>query len=604
VAGLLAAVAVLALAGVGGVTFQWRRAEAHLAEADRQRARAEANLRDTRKVVNEFFTQVSDNTLLNAPGMQPFRKDLLERARRYYQDLLARHGDDPALRHDLAEAQYRLARITSVLDSKEAGLRQMETARETCEELLRGEPGSALLRQNLATCHVAIGRIQGELGRNADALRSVEAGRAVLEELYRADPRAPERASSLRFAWEESGRLHRALDHLDQAAACYQRALALAQDEVRVRPTASVRSEVAQCQQSLALVHLARGQLGAARGFYAQALRGAEQLMQEDRAGMENRRVLASLYSNAGLFDTVREWTEPLTAAHVEKMRATAQKACVLWTGLAEENPTVTEYRVDLAIALHNLGRAQQLLRRYPEAVRAYTEAAERLTRVLREDRTLFKGHLTLADVRDHLGECQLQAGQPAEAEQTLAQARAALEELRRQDPGSPALRSRLAGVLGHWAQAAERQGRKEEALAACEEAASLQRAVCAAAPAEAFYRGELIGLLAELVRLQVQTGRPREAAAVCRERLALAAGNADVLYEVGRDLARCASLVDLGVEREVLVDQAVRALGQADQAGFADLARWEKDAALHPLRDHRDLRRLHERVRARARGR
>jgi tetratricopeptide (TPR) repeat protein len=604
VAGLLAAVAVLALAGVGGVTYQWRRAEAHLVEAERQRARAEANVRETRKVVNEFFTQVSDSTLLNVPGMQPLRKDLLERARRYYQDLLARHGDDPALRHDLAEAQYRLGRITSLLDSKEAGLRQLETARAMCAELLRRQPDSALFRQNLATCHLAIGRLQGEVGRTADALRSVKAARAVLEKLYRADPRAPERASTLRFAWEELGRLHRDLGQLDRAAASYRRALALAEDEVRVRRTASGRREVVRYRQSLALLHLARGRLGPARVFYAQALQGAEQLMREDRANLENRRLLASLYSNGAPFATSRGLADPLTEADFEKMGATAEKACALLTGLAAENPAVIEYRVDLAIALHNRGRSQQLLHRYPQAIRAYTEAADHLARVLREDRTLFKGHLTLADVRDHLGECQLQAGRPADAEQTLAQARAALEDLRRQYPGSLALGSSLARVLGHWALAAERQGRKEPARAACEQAAALGRAVCAAVPAEVSERDQLIRLLAQLVRLQLQLGRPREAAAVCRERRALGAGNAAALYEVGRDLAQCASLVGSGRQREALVDQAVQALRQADQAGFADLARWENDAALAPLRGHPEVRQLRARVQARARGR
>jgi tetratricopeptide (TPR) repeat protein len=552
-------------------------------------------------VVDEFFTQVSDSTLLNVPGVQPLRKQLLERARRYYQDFLARHGDDPLLGIAHAEAQFRLGRVISVIDSKEAGLRQMQTAQEACEELLRKRPDSALVRQNLATCRLAIGRLQYELGRTADALRSLEAGRAVLDELYRTNPRASELASSLGFAWADLGRLHRDLAQLDQAAACYDRARALALDEARIRPTASSRREVVRCQYSLALVDLARGRLDAARSLYRQAVQGAEQLVKEDRTGMENRELLAGLYSGGGAFGTNGRAEDPLTREDFEKMRTLAEKARGLLTGLAEESPAVIQYRVSLAIALHNLGRTEQLLQRYPEAIRAYTEAADRLARVLREDPTLFSGHLTLADVRDRLGECQLQAGRPADAQQTLEQARAALDDLLRQHPRSLAVRSSLTRVLAHWAQAAETQGRKEAALTAWGDAASHQRAVCAAAPAEVRYREELIWVLTELTRLRGQLRRAAEAAATCRERLSLSAGNAAALYGAGRDLVQVASLMGPGQQRKALLEEAVRALALAVEAGFADLARWEKDPALVPLRDNAEIRRLHQRVQARA---
>jgi serine/threonine protein kinase/tetratricopeptide (TPR) repeat protein len=618
VAGLLAAVAVLALAGVGGVTVQWRRAEAHLAEArrkgaeaeqqraeaERQRARAEATVEQMRKVVDEFFTTVSDSTLLNVPGMQPLRKVLLERARRYYRDFVAQHRDNPRLRYALAEAQFRLGRVLSVIESKAAGIRQMEISRATLQSLLREQPGSILARQNLATCQLAIGRLQYDLGRHADALRSAEAAYAVLKKLYHANPRASERASSLDFACTMLGILHQDLGHLDRATAYFDQSRALAEAEVRLRPTALGRMKVVRSQYALAQLHLARGQVKEARGLYRRAVQGAERLVQENRASISNRQLLAELYSTAGSFGFSGPPNAPLTAEDFEKMRVLAEKARALLAGLVKENPTVIEYRVSLAITLHNLGRAQQLLHRYPEAIRNYTEAADRLARVLGEDRTLFKAHLTLAEVRDRLGECQLQAGRPAEAERTLARARAALEDLLRQYPGRLDLRTTLANVLGHWAQAAERQGRKELALAACEKAASLQRAVFAALPADLYHRGQLTRLLAELVRMHVELKRPRKAAAVCRERLALCAGQAAGLYAVGRDLAQCASLVGSGPEHEALVGQAVRALRQAVQAGFADRDRWVKDAALDPLRGHSEVRRLHERVQARARGR
>jgi hypothetical protein len=141
-------------------------------------------------------------------------------------------------------------------------------------------------------------------------------------------------------------------------------------------------------------------------------------------------------------------------------------------------------------------------------------------------------------------------------------------------------------------------------ALAACAAAAAHQRAVFAAAQAVVTERATLLRLLTQLAGLQLQGGRAAEAVAVCRERLGLCAGNAAALFEVGRDLAECASLVGTEPERQALLKEAVQALHKAVEAGFADRARWEQLAALKPLRDHAEFRQLQQKVQARASGR
>src|SRR5262249_46295016 len=54
-------------------------------EAQRQRNRAEVSFRQAREAVDRYFTRVSEDTLLNEPGLQSLRKRLLEDALTYYQ---------------------------------------------------------------------------------------------------------------------------------------------------------------------------------------------------------------------------------------------------------------------------------------------------------------------------------------------------------------------------------------------------------------------------------------------------------------------------------------------------------------------------------------
>jgi hypothetical protein len=85
-------------------------------EAQKQRALAESNFQKSRRAVDEYFTIVSESRLLEVPGMQPLRKELLEAALRYYRAMLDEHGDDPAVLADLAVAHLNTATVYFELD--------------------------------------------------------------------------------------------------------------------------------------------------------------------------------------------------------------------------------------------------------------------------------------------------------------------------------------------------------------------------------------------------------------------------------------------------------------------------------------------------------
>ena len=74
---------LLLVAGVVGTTTG-------LIMARRERDRAAESAHQARQAVNQFFTHVSEERLLNQPGLHPLRKSLLQDAQRFYEEFVAR----------------------------------------------------------------------------------------------------------------------------------------------------------------------------------------------------------------------------------------------------------------------------------------------------------------------------------------------------------------------------------------------------------------------------------------------------------------------------------------------------------------------------------
>jgi serine/threonine protein kinase/tetratricopeptide (TPR) repeat protein len=79
--------------------------------AQHEREVARANFQQAQRAVDDYFTTVSESKLLDVSNLAPLRKELLESAVRYYQGFVAEHGDDPALKAELAAAHIRMAQV-------------------------------------------------------------------------------------------------------------------------------------------------------------------------------------------------------------------------------------------------------------------------------------------------------------------------------------------------------------------------------------------------------------------------------------------------------------------------------------------------------------
>jgi hypothetical protein len=160
--------------------------------------------------------------------------------------------------------------------------------------------------------------------------------------------------------------------------------------------------------------------------------------------------------------------------------------------------------------------------------------------------------------------------------------------------------RSMLGATLNNLGLALAKLGRSEDDDDAYREAIALQRAALDKAPEVAQFRLFLTHHYANLAEVQRTRGRPAEAAASAPEWQQLWPTDPGQLFGAARALSRCAPLVarDQAVptqggeaERRRYADMAMRALRQAVSCGEGDLAPFQWEPALEPLRSCADFK-------------
>ena len=178
IAGLAASLVLAVVVGFAAVTSQWLRAEAlrkeearqrgiadelritaddrrrdaeeQRAEAEKGRAEAQANFGLARAAVDDFHVRVSESRLLQVPGLQTLRRELLGYPRKFYEDFLRRKQHDRSLRFGLAAAQLRVARISAEIDGQAAAQSAYRTAMASYESLYRERPDDTVVQAGLA----------------------------------------------------------------------------------------------------------------------------------------------------------------------------------------------------------------------------------------------------------------------------------------------------------------------------------------------------------------------------------------------------------------------------------------------------------------------
>jgi serine/threonine-protein kinase len=347
---------------------------------------SEASFQDALGAVNDFFTRVSEDRLLNEPGFQVLRRDLLELARDYYGQLIERRTGDPELESEVAASHFRLGLIIEELDSSEAAQASYEKALTLQRELCRKEPDSSERQQALSKTINALGRLATRSGDFEKARERFDETVSIREELVQATEDPGERFEFDRLlanGWMNIGLLHRNLQEFDEA----RRLMASAQEHRKmtlpVRPTdRAMRRDLAKGWYNLANLGVDVDDAQAVEKNVVLAIREFEALLDEDSEDLRDRYMLSLCYRLLADLKAAMAAVDPdLINAAIENY----SKALLAVRELAGRNPAVPTYRGEVAQLLLNLGQLEAQRQRFDPS-RELIQEAETLLRALTEE--------------------------------------------------------------------------------------------------------------------------------------------------------------------------------------------------------------------------
>ncbi|MBL9165437.1 MAG: protein kinase [Planctomycetaceae bacterium] len=399
-----------------------------------QRDRAERNFALAQDAVRQYYIRVSEETLLNQPGMQPLRDSLLKQALDYYEEFLQERGDDPQLRQEAAEAEFFVGRMTETIDSPAEAISHYERAAALQRELIGGRQGAE--RRELEAAHAqtlnALGRAEQNLQQMAKARENYVAARQLRDSVAAADPNDAEARRLLASSTMNLGLLDLAEGKAAEAIAAMERAQAI---RIACKPAEgeaplALKRDLGMGYFSLAQAHLATGDSSSAAENLSAAAAAFEAIAEKAPEDFENRRKLAvAMRMLADL---------QAAAGNPEEAVAGFERARAILGELNALNPRVPDYAADLAGVEMNLAMQLDLDGDTDRALESLTAAIERLQKLAAQGDASPRQRGDLAAALRAFGELARKLERVDEARDRLMQSRELLQQLLREHPDDP----------------------------------------------------------------------------------------------------------------------------------------------------------------------
>jgi len=462
------AVSLVVLFIVGAYFNDLLRFERNLArterdEAQRQRqiaqdnaALAEARFRQSKQAVDRYYSEVSENVILDEPGLEPLRLTLLGLARDYYNGFVRERGDDPAVRTDMARGLFRLAQITGEVGQRAEAVALLERARDQFKPLLDEAPGDLTLRGELADVYYHMGKLNRTL--NLDA---ADASYAAALEFWR----------GLR----------------DETAT------ALPSEKVP-------EAEMARVMLGMGNVALDRSQFEVALAHFRDSLAVRERLAAKFPTKELHRRDLATTWNNIAVLH--------FRAGDLVQTVAARKKSLDVYTRLVEDFPYRDRFRHDLAQAEWNLGSDLLRTGSAAESVAWFDKAAVEWDRLHQTHPAVRIYAVGLANARFSGSQVEELLGREASADRMLSQALLLREKLAAESPNDLGARADVAICVAERADRLWKRGDLQESEIAGRDAVARRAALTAGPAAPIRFRFELATSQYTLARVLAEAGK------------------------------------------------------------------------------------------------
>ncbi len=525
---------------------------------------AERNFERARKIVEDYFIQVSEEALLNEPGMQPLRKKLLGLALDYHRQFLE-DVKNSRRQADVAQSYFRVASIEDDLGETAEALESYRRGKDQFEELLRHDGRSLEYRIRVAECWERIGALADELGQGSRASDAIDRALAQFQVLKVEQPASDRVWSGLSNCLYTQGRRNHRSRRFAEAQEVQEEAIRLV-EEIVARNPSSVRFRL-----MLAFYCHNFSTLLADRGrspmpMLVRAKAQLEELQKENPSSYKLRYELAKVMIRMGMFH-VRVARREETLRELEQARA-------LLEPLVEGNPRVQAYRRDLAATYELLASNSRSIagggplsakdREYME--KAYTHSAA----LYRENPSDGRNMKRYGHSCEELGEDYLLGGNSAEAVSWLQRAHEMMTKTLAMYPEDPFSRGELANDCLLFGSALARTGQHEKAAAVYRQGIDhFGRLFPHGSESHgiSWFEKSYEGLIESLLLL----GRPDETIQAIAEYHRGVAGQGRGLYNVACYFARCVPMMGTPVLREARAAEAIKTLRQAAASGWSD---------------------------------
>jgi serine/threonine-protein kinase len=374
-----------------------------------EKNRAEESFLQARATVDQFFTDISENRLLDVPGLQPLREELLKSALAYYEDFAQQRADDRSVRAELGKTHYRIGLIVGRIGSKPKSLESLSEAQAIQEQVIEEGSAPAEAYADLANTHNAIGDLQLQMGNDRQALSRFQSALKLREELVAGHPEDDQLRRKLANSHNNVAVTLARLQDNAKAEAHYAQANKIREQLAGDHPdNAQFKTDLARGHYNFGLYKRDRNEMDAALESFRRAAEAYEQVAKLETSKIEPRRELAIVHRVIG--DVQADLTKfDLAAASYDKARGLAE-------ALARRNPFLVELRADVAAILSNIGHLNRKRDKTDDALRAFEQAEAILQGLVEDDPTVARYQKDLAATKVQVGIVLLNKDQLASA--------------------------------------------------------------------------------------------------------------------------------------------------------------------------------------------
>jgi serine/threonine protein kinase/tetratricopeptide (TPR) repeat protein len=494
-----------------------------------QRQRAQSNLHQALRVLDDIYLQVAEDRVPRDLQQEQQEHELLKNALGFYQKFADENSTDPEVALEVIRANRRIGDIQWLVGQHEGARKAYAAAMEKAEGLAKGPDAQPEYVHELAVCHNSVGDLLRETGELEPATGHIREAIDLVGPLTKTTPVPHEYQAQLARSRHALGLVLKLRGNRPEAEQQFAQAIGLQSRLVKESPKdRKYRADLARMHRSAgrwldlgsgddfaanehlrSAIEILRGlvkefpavpsyrqslgltladlavQGGAGMEGFAEAIQIQERLATDFPTVPEYRFELAMSYNNRANI----QWADP----DIGRAAPDFLKVLDMSTRLATEHPRAIRYRVNVAIALYNCGavaafhdrnflRARQ---RLGEAVDHFTFLHETYPENQQYAWLLVSSLHFLTEMLSVQGEPGEAARTHERAEQTFRHAVARFEKPSGGPGRAPNYRQEVVAELMRDGYQWMRIGKPREARAAFEQAASTLGAGLDADPSE-----------------------------------------------------------------------------------------------------------------------